>query len=163
MEKVINNDLLDGLLKQAAASPRRRSHLNFHDGPESAVQRLCIGLVDGTYVRPHRHPQANKWEVMLVLRGRVRVVLFDPEGAVSRVFEFADSDGSKGMEIPANVCHTVLPLTAEAAILEFKEGPYDSQNPAVFADWAPMEGSPDAGDFLAWVRDAAPGDRFSPR
>ena len=37
------------LTEQAAASPRKRSHLLLHSGPDDLVQRLIISAQPGTY------------------------------------------------------------------------------------------------------------------
>ena len=36
-----------------------------------------------TYVRPHRHPEAGKWELFTVLRGSLVALTFDDEGRVT--------------------------------------------------------------------------------
>lgn len=162
MDKLISDEFLDNLLAKAGESPRRRSHHNFHESPESAVQRLCIGLQPGTYVRPHRHPESNKWEMMIILRGSVRVLLYDETGVVESVVTLSDGEAdSKGIEIPAGKIHSVQPIGGSAVILEFKEGPFKPSGPANFAEWAPGEGDVDVPDYLKWSAGAEPGSRWA--
>ena len=60
---------MDRWLEQAAQAPRKRTHHNLHPSLDAPVQRLAIALSQGTYVRPHRHPQPNRWEMIHALRG----------------------------------------------------------------------------------------------
>jgi len=53
--KQIDNKLLDDLTAKAVTSPRKRAHHNLHDALEDPVQRLCVSIEPGTYIRPHRH------------------------------------------------------------------------------------------------------------
>ena len=40
------------LQKNAEENARKRAHHNIHNDLNEPVQRLCIGLAKGTYVRP---------------------------------------------------------------------------------------------------------------
>lgn len=154
--------LMMDLISQASASPRLRSHYNFHPSPDSAVNRLGIALIQGTYVRPHRHPEPNKWESIIVLWGRVRVMTYDPHGVVASLFELGDAttQGDSLVEIPAQTWHSLIPITNQAFIFEFKEGPYAPLGPENFADWSPPEFDPVAPHFLEWASSASVGDRY---
>ena len=61
----IDNSLFKELLLKAEESPRKRSNTNLHDNPDDSVQKMCVALKKGTYVRPHYHPNQKKWEVLL--------------------------------------------------------------------------------------------------
>lgn len=67
--KAIDCDLLQRLSAQAVDSDRRRANYNFHPEPADGVQRFCNAIEPGSYVRPHRHPAAGRWEFVLALRG----------------------------------------------------------------------------------------------
>lgn len=159
--KEITPEFIETLLAKARTSPRLRSHHNFHEGPDSPIQRLCIGLCPGTYVRPHQHPQSNKWESIIILFGKICVLCFDDEGIVTkRTHLGVDSMFSKGLELPAAYWHMLFPLEGEALILEFKEGPFGEKAPVNFAPWAPEEGNPSAKQLLDWALHAPQGDKF---
>lgn len=160
MIKLLDSTLFDGLHRAAKESPRRRSHHNLHPELSDPVQRLCIALEPSTYLRPHRHPQSNKWELMLVLGGRVGLLLFDDEGKVIRRIELTVDGPVPGLEIPPNTWHSLFPINGPALILEIKEGPYLPTAPENFALWSPEEGSSSAPVFVAWSLDARVGDRF---
>ena len=45
----ITDELIQGMIQQAAASPRGRVPYNFHE-PHEPVQRMINALIPGTYV-----------------------------------------------------------------------------------------------------------------
>ena len=71
---------LKTLIAEARASARRRSHLLLHAGHDDQVQRLVIAAEPGTYIRPHHH--SEQWEMLILLRGVLDVLIFDGQGAV---------------------------------------------------------------------------------
>lgn len=159
MMKSISPELISKLLDKASQSSRKRSHHNFHEVPEAPVQRLCIGLVKGTYVKPHLHPQGNKWEMIMALEGEIKLIIFSDSGEVINVFVL-EAHKVKGVEVPSKCWHTILPLSDKAVAFEFKEGPYNPADPAIFAEWAPDEGSPDCQSFLSWAEGCKVGDSY---
>jgi cupin fold WbuC family metalloprotein len=162
MKTRLDLDLFGKLLAEAEQSPRKRSHHNFHDDFQEPVQRVCIALTSGTYVRPHCHPQGNKWEMTIALQGRVVLLIFDPDGMVLERLELSPAGSLTGIEIPPNTWHTIFPLSGAAVILEIKEGPYHPTDPIDFALWAPAEGDNGVGRFLAWAQHARPGVSYAP-
>ena len=148
MTKKIDSKLIDGCLKEAKQSPRKRSHFNLHESLEAPVQRLCIALIEGTYVRPHRHPQPNKWELMIAVKGASCLVIFDNEGKLEECFELNPAGPLTAVEIPPNTWHTLFPKDQESVVIEIKEGPYTPNKPEYFANWAPEEGSDQANAYL---------------
>ncbi|MDH4099604.1 MAG: WbuC family cupin fold metalloprotein [Nitrospirota bacterium] len=160
MIRRINDAFFDELAQKASQSPRKRSHHNFHKQHGEPVQRLCIALDRGTYVRPHKHPEANKWELMLVLRGAVELLIFSRSGEVLSRLHLSSDGPERGVEIRNNTWHTVFPLEDGSVIIEAKEGPYAPVSPDSFAHWAPEEGSDEVAAFLEWAGRAKPGDRY---
>lgn len=158
----LDDKLFRELLVQAQESPRKRSHQNLHNALDEPVQRLCIGLVKGTYVRPHHHPKSNKWELMLALKGAVMLVIFDELGKVDDRIVLGAGDSVCGMEMRPNTWHTVFPISDDAIIFEVKEGPYTPAVASDFASWAPEEGSEGVPAFLAWLESAKVGQAYIP-
>lgn len=161
MEIKLNKALFDKMLVEAEQSPRKRSHFNIHQSHDEPVQRLCIALKQGTYVRPHYHPQINKWEMMLPLQGRVLLLIFDDHGKVLQRNEMQGGKDFVGVELSPNTWHTVMPLDDEAIILEIKEGPFTPTDPSQFATWAPEEDDSSTEYFLNWALQAKEGDFYS--
>ncbi|MGD8785279.1 MAG: WbuC family cupin fold metalloprotein [Thioalkalispiraceae bacterium] len=156
----LDDHFFQQLLSTARQSPRKRSHFNLHQQMDEPVQRLCIGLIKGTYVRPHHHPQDTKWELMLCLKGRVCLITFHPDGHVLERLQLAPGESITGIELSPNSWHSVFPLSDEAVILEVKQGPYTPANESDFASWSPKEGDAEVRSFLAWLEQAQPGDRY---
>ena len=156
----LNNGFYEKLLIQAHENPRKRSHYNLHKELNEPVQRLCIALIKGTYVRPHHHPKYNKWELILALRGTVSLVIFDKEGSILEKLSLSQGNALSGIELEPNTWHTVFPLTNDAVILEVKEGPFTPTKESDFATWAPIEGEDQVISFLSWLEGANPGERY---
>ena len=76
------------LAEKAAANPRGRQNVNFHEMQEPC-HRMAVGLQPSTYVQPHRHLSADKAETLLVLKGRLGILIFSETGEVlsTRVLE----------------------------------------------------------------------------
>lgn len=155
--KTIDARRLDEMAAQAAASGRRRVHLNLHDALDEPVQRLLIALEPGTYLRPHRHATPPKWELFTLLRGALAILTFDDDAVVRDRFDLNDGAVTV-IEIPPGIWHTVVALRP-SVVLEVKQGPYMPLSDKDFAAWGPLEGEPAAAALEAWYRDARPGER----
>ena len=80
--KKYSGDKLKELVTTAQGSDRLRTNLNIHESADADVQRLFLAFEPGTYVRPHRHPQAHKWELFIVLEGELDLLLFNNQGEI---------------------------------------------------------------------------------
>jgi cupin fold WbuC family metalloprotein len=156
--KIFGRTLLTELAAKAAASPRKRAHLNIHESASDLVQRFFVAADPDTYFRPHRHH--TKSELASIVRGRFELVTFDDDGRITARFEIGDDTPALAYETSHATWHTLLSLTPGATFLEVKEGPYDASTAAEFAAWAPAEGDASVPKFLAWLRRAKIGERF---
>ena len=134
---------------QAKASPRQRQHQNIHASHEAPFQRLFIAFGLDSYVRPHRHHLVPKDETLIAAQGLLGVLVFDDAGQVVQQLKLGtERHAAPGVgpvvDMPAGTWHTVLALTPDAVLLEGKAGPFDTQGPREFADWAPEEGTAEA-------------------
>ncbi len=156
--KRIDTKLLDDLTASAAASPRKRAHHNLHAALTDPVQRLCVAIEPGTYVRPHRHADPLTWEVFLMLRGSVAFLSFDDSGRVIERIILAAGGPDHAVEIPAGTWHAIASLEPGSIFFEVKQGPYKAPLTENSAAWAPAEGDPECVRFEAWFRTAQIGD-----
>ena len=141
-----------GELKESAAqAPRRRAHLNVHEALDANVQRLFIATQPDTYMRPHRHPQPHKWELFMVLEGRIELLLFDDEGVITDR-TMMSPEGVRAVEIPPNTWHAYICHQPGTLALEIKEGAYIPTPEEDFASWSPPEGSPESRAYLDRLR-----------
>ncbi len=154
----IDQNLLDGLIQKAKASPRKRAHHNLHPRLDDPVQRLCVAIEPETYVRPHRHREPETSEVMLLLRGSAVLLLFDDRGRVIERATLAAKGPVSAAEVPTAAWHTIVSLESGTVFFEVKAGPYRQPAEANLAAWAPAEGAAGTASMTAWFHDALPGD-----
>lgn len=157
--QIITSSLLNELLHQAAASPRRRAIHCLHSGDWEHCHRMLNALTPGTYVRPHRHDDDHQSEAFILLRGKLVLLLFGENGDVdftaSRIL--SPADGLFGMDIPPRLWHSLVALE-DAVIYEVKGHPaggYVQERDKNFAPWSPEEGSIESEAYLRKMEDAA--------
>lgn len=126
--------------QKAQTAPRGRFgkllHKEYHakdSDPEKAasedVQRFLNVFSRGSYVMPHLHPEAGKWEMFVHIDGEFNVAAFDPMTAVNNARNAAETV-RLGPDVPLifvreGCWHSVAALDdAGSVLLEFKPGPY---------------------------------------
>jgi cupin fold WbuC family metalloprotein len=144
---------LTTLGQQARQSPRLRANSNLHPELNDPIQRLAIAMEPDTLILPHRHP--HTWEVLIALRGRFTVLLFDDTGKVIERAELG-VDASV-IEIPDGGWHAVLSRDTDAVIFEVKHGPY---SPIAEADIATWSKGRSGAELNAWYSVAQVGDKL---
>ena len=148
--QLISSSLFDSVAKLAAASPRLRMNHNFHSAAADNPHRLLNVLLDGTYIRPHRHIDPPKAESFLVLEGVADVFLFDDSGNVKARYRLGEESAEGhlwGVDIAPGVWHTILPRSARVICFEVKPGPWIPATDKDFATWAPAENDPQAAAY----------------
>jgi cupin fold WbuC family metalloprotein len=148
-----------GLSAKAASSPRLRQHLNLHESFDDPCQRLLNAIEPGSYIRPHRHASDPKDELLVVLKGSLLLFAFSERGVVEDVMPLCSRSrgtyGFIGIEVPADVWHTVLAVEPGSVLLEVKAGPFNPSMPKDLASWAPAEGTQDATIYLQRLQSLA--------
>ncbi len=155
--KLITTDLINDLISQAGASPRRRMNHNVHPQLSDPVQRLFVAARRDSYFRPHRHP--IKWELVLVVSGAFELLVFDDDGRLTARQKLGSDTGAIAVELEANTWHTWLALSDDAVFFETKQGPFDPQTTSEFAPWSPAEGSPEVQEFFMRLKAAQAGEK----
>jgi cupin fold WbuC family metalloprotein len=155
--RVISKDLLDGLSSSAAASPRLRQHRNLHASYDEPCQRFFNAIEPGSYLRPHRQGLIPRSKLLVPVRGRFALLVFDDAGAIVRVVRVSagnEPGWAVAAEVPPGRWNTLLSLSPGAVLLEVKAGPFDPDAPREPAPWAPEEGSPEVAAYLVRLLDA---------
>jgi len=150
--QLISSPMFDEVAALAEASPRLRMNYNFHAGPEDNPHRFLNVLLQGTYIRPHRHLTPPKPESFLVLEGIAEVILFDDDGAVTKRHQLGGQPVGQrvwGIDIPPGLWHTIVARTARVVCYEVKPGPWIPGTDKEFAPWAPAEGDPAASAYCS--------------
>jgi len=151
----VDAELIRAKARDAARADRKREIHNLHAGYEDNLQRMLNALQPGTYIRPHRHQNPPKAESVALLQGMLACVVFDKDGAVAED-GLALLDLDRGLVVfdsRAGIWHTFFPLAADTVVFECKPGPYEATSDKDFASWAPVEGSPEALEYLAELED----------
>lgn len=120
--RLISTELLDTISVQAKDSPRLRMNYNFHQSLEDKCHRFLNAVEPGTKVEIHRHPTID--ESFVLLRGRVRVNIYNDDGIVIESVMLCPEEGLYGVDIPKNVWHNVECLESGSVFFECKEGPF---------------------------------------
>lgn len=148
----IDATLLDDLGLEARTLPRQRVNRNFHPSGDYPCHRLIIALEPGSYIPPHCHAEAAKDETLLVLRGRIGALIFDPEGCVTEARILDSGTGCLGLTIPHGTIHTLVALEQGSVFFEAKAGPYAAPVADERPSWAPLEQAPEAAIYLESLR-----------
>lgn len=119
---IITSNFLNIISAQAKESPRLRKNFNLHETLDSKVQRLFNAMEPGTVIPVQRH--RNTAETILLVRGRMKVELYDDKKTVIESTILSPDSGNYGVHIPAGVWHFVEVLEPNTVMFEVKEGPY---------------------------------------
>ena len=119
---LIDKILLDEITQKAKSSERLRMNHNLHKSLDAKVQRLLNALEPGTLLPIHRHRHTD--ETYIVLRGAIKVQLFNDSSAIIEEIILSPNEGVYGLNISAGVWHSLEVLENGTVIFEVKEGPY---------------------------------------
>ena len=119
--KIINEQLISGVVEQARKSPRLRMNYNFHESLQDRCHRFLNALEPGTFIPVHHHP--DKDETFVILRGKVKVTTYNDQGAIIATSVISPESCTYGADIPRNVWHG-LECLESAVLLECKAGPF---------------------------------------
>jgi cupin fold WbuC family metalloprotein len=148
----ISKDLLRELTAQAQAAPRKRKNHNIHVGDAAPCQRLLNAVEPESYIPPHCHRDPGKEETLLLLSGRVGIVFFDDQGAITGDAVLDANALRFGVTIAPGTFHTLVALTSGTVFFEAKAGPYAPLRADERASWAPVEGDPASTAYLAMLK-----------
>ncbi|MCG8295394.1 WbuC family cupin fold metalloprotein [Pseudomonas entomophila] len=147
----LDQSLFTALALKAADSPRGRQHHNFHEMAE-ACHRMAVGLQPNTYIPPHRHLGDDKAEALIVLKGRLGLLIFDEQGAVTDKRVLQAGGDCLGVDLAPGTYHGLVVLEADSVMFECKAGPYRPLGEGEHAHWAPREGEASVAEYHAWMR-----------
>ena len=120
--KIIDNSLINNVISQAKESSRLRMNYNFHMSLDDKCHRFLNALEPGTQVPIHHH--ITKDETFILLRGKIRVNIYNDAGEIIESVVLCHESGNIGVDIPKNTWHNVECLESGSVIFEVKEGPF---------------------------------------
>ena len=150
--KTYNHDTITELIHKAQNCTRKRSHLNIHDDLNEEIQRLLIAIEPESYVRPHFHPEVDKKELIILIKGSCACLTFNSNGEIRDSF-ILNADNPL-CEFPPQTWHSLISLETATVITEIKKGPYKALAPENFASWAPQEGELTSQDYLNSLKES---------
>ena len=121
---VFEKDFLEGLLEQAAQTPRLRVNYDLRNSAADTSQRMLNALAVGTQVPIHRHEDTA--ETVICLCGRLVEILYEKtEDGFKEVKRqlLCPVEGLHGMQVPAGAWHSIEVLEP-SVIFEAKDGAY---------------------------------------
>ena len=151
MLKKYSADTFKELTVTAQKSGRLRTNLNIHESPDADVQRLFLAFEPDTYIRPHRHPQAHKWELFIVLEGELDLLLFTDAGEIEQRITLS-STATRVVEVPPNTWHSYISKKSGTLALEIKQGAYLPSPEEDFLSVSPVENTEGVAAYLQWMK-----------
>ena len=149
----ITEEMLDQARDASRESPRGRIIFPLQKTADAPLQRMFNAMQPGSYVQPHCHDVTPKPETVIVLRGSIAYFVFDDNGAVTKTIIAKAGSPTFGIDSTPNVWHTFFALEPDTVVFECKTGPYDALTDKRFAPWAPAEGTPEADQLLAQLKE----------
>lgn len=144
----LTEELIQEAIELSRISPRKRIILPLHKGDGERLHRMFNVVQPGTYIRPHTHEKSGKSESIVVLKGAIRVIIFDQSGKILEHKNLTANSFCFGFDLEPNVIHSFIALEPDTVIYEVKPGPYDKELDKGFMPWAPEEFSPEAKQYL---------------
>jgi cupin fold WbuC family metalloprotein len=147
----VDPKLLDSLIAQARANPRRRMNHNLHR-MEDPIHRLLNAMEPDSYVQPHRHLAVPRVETLACIRGRGAIILFGDDGMMKESCLMSPNGPDLVVVIPAGHWHSLVAIESGTVFFEVKAGPYAPPVPADVGNFAPAAGSPQAAGYVELMR-----------
>ena len=124
---IIDQTLLDELTAEAKASPRLRMNRDLRNSSLDKSQRMINAIEPGSILPVHRHRKSS--ETVVILRGHLKEIFYDPNGRVTDVFDLTPNGDVIALNIPVGQWHTAEAVESGTVILESKDGPYGPTGP----------------------------------
>ena len=137
--KKLSYENLQILLQESKLNLRNRKRYCMHDGLHDRVHEMFIVHSKNTYIRPHAH--IEKSESILILKGKLKYMIFDSSGKIKDTFIMSEYSNKKSIfynRIKKNTFHSFIILSKYIIFLEVTSGPFKKSN-TKFANWSPNE------------------------
>ena len=126
-----------------------------HESLDAPVHEMLIAHHRSCYVRPHRH--SEKAESLIVVEGRATAIFFDDRGEVESSVELAAPPSPAfAYRAPPGRWHGALIRSEWLIFIEVAAGPFTAAS-SEFPAWAPEDGTPEAGAYMADLLRRLPG------
>lgn len=126
------------LLRKRALLPLH--HLRDDDTSPSLVNIMISVLLRGTYVRPHKHggsESLDKNEYFYVVKGELLLVELDDDLTIIKRTKV--DENNPVVHVKPGVWHSLVCVSKDLLMIEFKDGPYDPKVDKEFHPDSPAE------------------------
>jgi len=147
----IDHHFLKKFFEKATNSPRQRINHNFHESYNDLVQRFLNVLELGTYIQPHKHIKEEKFEVVIILKGRALVAEYNDDGDIVDHIILDSKKGEYAVELTSKTWHSMIALKEDTVLYEIKQGPFVEEDEKLFASWAPKEGDEEVKNYIEGI------------
>ena len=155
---LLSAELIADQIALAKKDPRLRTNFNLHSDYKDPVQRFLNVLTDQSYVQPHSHSQVDCWEGFIILAGELCVLQFNELGAVTDRNILSSQGPLYGIELDSSQAHSIVSLSKQSVLFEYKQGPYDPSDDKIFPDWSIDPEHQLSMTYLNWLKSAQPGE-----
>ena len=135
----VSQEDVEWLKTRAQQSERRRARICAHRTQDDPLHEMMTVQMGDTYYAPHTH--TGKSQSFYVIEGKVDMVFFDDEGAITEIVQMGDQ--STGLNFYCRHAdskfHYQIIQSDILVLHETINGPFDRSH-NVFAPWAPKEG-----------------------
>ena len=138
---------IQAVIEQAGKSPTGRAQLSLSGElkEREPLQAIINAGQPESYMRPHKHENPDKTEIVVILQGKVALVYFNDQGQIYQA-EILEVNGStRVVRTLPRVWHTTVFLREDSIVLSAIQGPYDEGTHKQLAPWAPAEEDERAG------------------
>lgn len=118
----LSQDELNRLSEKAQHSERLRANLDLRTDVYDQSQRMLNALEPGTILPIHRH--RNSTETLVMVRGRLKELLYDDEGHLTDSFVMEAGGKFTVLQIEKGQWHSLECLETGTVIFEAKDGIY---------------------------------------
>lgn len=140
-------------LLKVKESPRHRYAKILHK-PGAKINRAINFMMHNSYMRPHYHPNKESNEKMQIMFGKMAILFFDNSGIVTKSV-ILEKNERESIVAPAFTWHTYVALSGKAASYDVMKGVYDPATFKTFPKWAPKENTPEAREYLKFLKEEA--------
>jgi cupin fold WbuC family metalloprotein len=137
---ILTNSLIKEIKELSIKAPKLRARFCLHMSHDDPIQEMVIATRKESYNRPHRHP-IGRTKSYHIIEGQMDVLVFSDTGEVIERFSLGNNTSNDGLlcRICGNFWHMPVAQSRVVVFHEVLMGPFEKENTAEYAPWAPAE------------------------
>lgn len=136
--QTVDDKNISDLIKECNTNKNNKIRICTHLNEKSLLQEMLIFHKKNKYVRPHKH--LNKIESMIVIKGKIKFLIFNEDGSLKNFFYMKPYGKGKVFyhSMKVSVYHSFIIESDSVFFLEITQGPFKRKD-TIFANWAPKD------------------------